>query len=375
MCAPVLIALGMALVVLPSCRETPKDTGMEEIGDSQEDTEVVLDDTEGVDADGDGFAEDDDSDDANAEVHPDATESCDGIDNDCDGLVDDADDAVEGTSTWYADVDGDGYGNPAVERTGCEAPSGFAADNTDCDDLNADFHPGADETDCTDERDYNCDGSVGYADADGDGFAACEDCEDALASTNPLAFEVCDSVDNNCDGDVDEDSAVDSRTWYADADADGYGDASTQTEACEAPSAYVADDTDCDDSAADIHPSALEVCDSIDNDCDGWIDDTDPDVSGTSVFYYDADGDGYGGQQLQVSACVSPNGYVANSDDCDDLDASTYPGASETCDSADNDCDGEVDEGVGSTWYQDADGDGYGNGSLSQEVVKLAASP
>jgi len=337
-----------------------------ETGDSSVDTQV-----EAVDADGDGFDSTLDCDDADASIHPDAAETCDGVDNDCDGLVDDADVDVDDPQPWYADLDGDGYGNAASSTLACEAPAGSVADNSDCDDLNPAFHPGAEESDCTDPADYNCDGSVGFADEDADGFAACEECDDAAASVSPLGTEVCDGVDNDCDGATDEEDAVDAATWYADSDADGYGDAALSEEACSAPTGHVADDTDCDDTSADLHPGATETCDGIDNDCDGWADDADPDVSGTSIWYADADGDGHGGSQFQVQACSAPAGYVASSDDCDDLNGSSYPGASEICDGADNDCDLAIDEGVFLTWYEDGDNDGYGNGAVSSEACEV----
>ncbi len=362
-------SLTLGILLLVGCRDPGKETGTADTegptdtqADTQTDTQV-----ESVDEDGDGFFEEEDCDDLDASVNPATSEVCDGVDNDCDGLVDDADDSVEGQGTWYQDLDGDGAGNAGAEQLGCEAPTGFVAESTDCDDLDAAFHPGADENDCTDPADYNCDGSVGYADDDGDGFAACEDCDDTVATTSPLGIEVCDGADNNCDGTVDEDSAVDTDTWYADTDGDGYGDAASTAQACAAPAGHVADDTDCDDAVADTHPGGTEACDGTDNDCDGLVDSDDPDVTGTSVYYLDADGDTYGGQQVQVSACSAPAGFVSSSDDCDDLDASSYPGGAESCDGADNDCDGAVDEGVGTTWYEDGDGDGYGNGAVSQE--------
>jgi hypothetical protein len=353
----------LLLVISCDVEENPKDSGTP-------DTDTVVDDTQGVeavDADEDGFTTETDCDDADATINPGVVESCDGIDNDCDGLVDDADDPVSGRATWYQDLDGDGYGNAGVSRDACEAPTGYVDDPTDCDDLSTLFHPGAEETDCTDERDLNCDGSIGYADADEDGFAACEDCDDANNTAHPGAVEICDGVDNNCDGSTDESDAVDASTWYNDTDNDGYGDPDDSAEACDAPYGYVDDATDCDDTNGLVNEGATETCDGADNDCDGWVDDTDPDVTGTTTWYGDSDGDGIGGQQFQQDACTAPAGFVSTNTDCDDLDATSFPGASEVCDEADNDCDGTVDEGVGSLWYQDNDGDGYGNGSLSQE--------
>ncbi len=118
-------------------------------------------------------------------------------------------------------------------------------------------------------------------DSDGDGYAVeggdCGpvDCNDNNASVNAGATEVCDGVDNNCDGQIDEDVK---NTYYRDADSDGYGNPSVTTQACTAPSGYVADSTDCDDADAATHPGATEVCnDGIDNDCDGYIDSSDND--------------------------------------------------------------------------------------------------
>ncbi len=351
-----------AAIAFCSCRGTDsiKESGTVETGDSPVDTQV-----EWADADGDGHTEDVDCDDADAAIHPEAEEVCDGLDNDCDGLADDEDEGVTGTWIWFPDVDGDGFGNAAGRLEACVAPAGYVADGTDCDDLNAAYNPWADESDCTDPEDYNCDGSVGFADVDGDGFAACQDCDDSTATSSPLGIEVCDGADNDCDGTADEDDAVDALTWYADGDADGYGDAAVSVSACLAPSAHVADDTDCDDTDSAVNEAATEICDSVDNDCDGWVDDTDPDLFGATTWYGDSDGDGYGGQQYEQAACSQPAGFVASSDDCDDLNAATYPGASEVCDLADNDCDADIDEGVENTWYEDSDADGYGNGSVS----------
>ncbi len=334
-----------------------------------------------ADADGDGFGDPDveildcdpdegwvedasDCDDANSGIHPDATEICDELDNDCDGLVDDEDDSVTGTSTWYTDADADGFGDDASSLEACDQPSGTAGYGGDCDDGDPAFNPGAVEDDCTDPADYNCDGSTGYADDDGDGYAACEDCDDSDATINADADERCDGVDNDCDGEIDEDDAVDTATWYADADGDGFGDMASTTEACDQPSGHVsaAYATDCDDTDADISPVDPERCDGVDNDCDGDIDEAG--ATGASTWYLDYDGDGYGSSTYTATACDQPSGYVAGSSDCDDTDASAYPGGTELCDGADNDCDGTTDEDDAtdaSAWYADADGDGYGD--------------
>src|SRR5690606_13001623 len=140
--------------------------------------------------------------------------------------------------------------------------------------------------------DYNCDNSVGDADADGDTFIACLDCDDNDASSYPGAPEFCDEVDNDCDTVIDEE-ATDQVTWYADADGDTFGDAAVSALACDAPVGYVADGTDCDDTRADINPTALEVCDAdnTDEDCDNLADNDDPNAAGQSPFYIDTDGD------------------------------------------------------------------------------------
>jgi len=114
-------------------------------------------------------------------------------------------------------------------------------------------------------------------DVDGDGYTTDVDCDDSNASVNPGATEVCNSIDDNCDGSIDEDVTS---TFYQDSDGDGYGNAAVSTQACRAPSDYVVDNTDCNDSNASVNSGATEVCDDgIDNDCDGDIDSTDTDCT------------------------------------------------------------------------------------------------
>ena len=237
-----------------------------------------------------------DCDDGDPAINPSAVERCDGVDNDCDGDVDepDADDA----RTFHADADGDGFGDAAATARACAAPSGFVEDATDCDDAAAAVHPDAIEVcngvddDCDDIVDpEGAAPATWYADADGDGHgdpetsqASCAapsgyvadatDCDDADAEINPDADELCDDLDNDCDDLVDDDDgATDAPAWYPDLDGDGYGDeTASPTLACDQPTAHVADNTDCDDTSEDAYPDAREVCDGIDNSCDGSID-------------------------------------------------------------------------------------------------------
>ena len=119
---------------------------------------------------------------------------------------------------------------------------------------------------------------------------------------------------------------------------------------------YATEDGDCDDSDAAAHPGTEEICDGIDNNCNGLIDE-----GVTTTFYADEDGDGFGSADEAVESCEPPTGYAVNGTDCDDRDAESRPGATEQCDGADNDCDGETDEGLTEIFYADSDGDGYGD--------------
>ncbi len=346
-----------------------------------------------ADGDGDGFGDagltteacaadvgwvdnDLDCDDSNAGIHPAAAEACDGIDNDCDGLTDDADMGVVDPSTWYFDGDADGYGLDLETLTLCEQPSGYAALGGDCDDGDPAFNPGAAEADCADPNDYNCDGSTGYVDDDGDGFAACEECDDLDAAIFPGADERCDGADNDCDGTVDEDDAIDAGGWCTDGDGDGYGDSGDCTVRCTQPAGTVPSTVEhaCDDTAATVNPGAAEICNGIDDDCDALIDDDDDSITGQATWYADADSDGYGELGSTTLACDLPSGFVADATDCDDGDSGVHPAATELCDSIDNDCDGSIDEDSAadaSTWYADADGDGYGDASLGTVACTL----
>ena len=271
------------------------------------------------DSDGDGYVSND-CDDTDPAINPGATELCDGVDNNCDGTIDE--DSAADALLWYADSDSDGYGDVSSTDTACSQPSGYVSDYTDCD--------------------------------DGDG------------SVYPGAAEYCDSVDNDCDGATDEDSAIDAATWYADSDSDGFGDASVADVECSQPSGYVSDNTDCDDSVATTYPGADEYCNSVDDNCDGNIDEDS--AIDAVTWYADSDSDSYGDASVTDVECAQPSGYLADDSDCDDNEATTYPGADEYCDGADNNCDGDIDEDSAVdvlTWYTDSDSDGFGDASSS----------
>ncbi|MCB9795588.1 MAG: hypothetical protein H6741_23035 [Alphaproteobacteria bacterium] len=350
--------LGLLALALIGCRtdKLPPDSKVS-VGDSDAPADI----------DGDGVTADEDCDDEDPAVYPGAPELCNGLDDDCDGEADE--DATDAT-TWYEDADGDGYGDSRVAAQACDAPEGYVAAGEDCDDGDAAYHPGAAEEDCADPNDYNCDGSVGYADNDGDGYPACEECDDGARGVNPSATEVCNGVDDDCDGEVDAD-AVDRRTWYQDADGDGYGSADVSAESCEAPSGFVDNASDCDDGDAEVHPGATELCNELDDDCDG---DVDVDAADAVTWYADDDGDGYGDPASSQLACDAPAEHVDNADDCDDLEPLAWTGAAEVCDEVDNDCDGDTDEDALTTWYLDYDQDGYGDDSSATEACEAPTS-
>ncbi len=315
------------------------------------------------DLDEDGYDVLSDCNDDDASVHPGATELCNGVDDNCSGAVDE--DATDAT-TWYADADGDGVGSNAAGTVACAAPEGHVDTSGDCDDSNAAINPSASD-DCAIDIDFNCDGSIGYVDSDDDGWAACEECNDGDASISPSAIEICDGVDNDCDSETDEAGAVGATDWYADTDNDGFGDASAATSACDQPTGTVTNDTDCDDSASAVFPGADELCNGADDNCNSVIDE---DATDAPTWFADSDGDGAGGTTFSVDACEAPDGYVATSTDCDDLDAATYPGATEICDDVDNDCDSSTPTLDPTTYYLDADGDGYGISVTTTDCVQ-----
>ncbi len=227
--------LTLALLLLAACRAgappggkpdlgntgpSPTDTGSTDTGP----TDTVPTDTGPTDADGDGSPDAEDCAPDDPAIFPGAPEVCDGTDQDCDGDVD------EGFGvTAYVDADQDGYGaGAAAEVAGCATPTGYAAVEGDCDDADPGAYPGG--------------------------------------------TELSDGADNDSDGTAD-DEAVDASIWYADGDGDSWGVTDRSVTACDPPAGYVARGGDCGDATAGISPAATEVCDAVDDDCNGTTDD------------------------------------------------------------------------------------------------------
>ena len=270
---------------------------------------------------------------------------------------------------WWMDADGDGFGSTSGKLS-CEQPTGYVEASGDCDDTDPDV--------------------------------------------NPYGIEICNGLNDDCDWVTDEEPA-DGRRFYKDGDGDGYGNPNRWELACEPPSGFGTDSLDCDDRDAGVNPGETETCDNeIDDDCDGLVDDDDPEhtfyVDGdgdglgdprqpieaceapsgavtndddcldddptahTPSWFPDADGDGYGAGD-GVFACDAPSGHVATNDDCDDDAPAVHPDAAETCDGIDSDCDGQEVCGLAdASTSEGPEGVGVGTALAASEVLAVASS-
>jgi hypothetical protein len=261
------------------------------------------------------------------------------------------------------DADGDGFGDIA-----CLDDRGDPLGD-DCDDTNAGRFPGNRESCDLDDEDCDLE-TRGGTDEDSDGFesAACcneeivagtpncgDDCDDARGAVNPLGTEVCDGLDQDCDGIADDGVSL---MGYVDMDLDGRGDDTRpMIEACPGARMFALEGGDCDDTNFAISPDQPEICDGIRNDCSGMP----ADLNAVSVDWYgDSDGDGFGSAATSVrrSCAPIPNASLSRTD-CDDTRAAINPAAAEICDGLDNDCRNGADYTVGLNDTEDDDGDGY----------------
>ena len=300
-----------------------------------------------------------DCNDLNNLIHPFAAEFCNSIDDDCDGATD------EGIifTTYYADEDADGFGDIGNDSIACATVSGYVVDFTDCNDADNTINPAA--TELCNAIDDDCNLLIDddilftwyFPDADGDGFGdpfidslSClipagfildnSDCNDADAAINPLATELCNAIDDDCNLLIDD--GITFTHYYPDADGDGFGDPAFDIYACDFPAGYVTDYTDCNDADNAINPGAPELCNRMDDNCNLFIDE---DLVFTTYFL-DADGDNYGNALMDSTWCDVVTGYISDSTDCDDSNPLINPDATEILNGLDDNCNKEIDEGL-----------------------------
>ena len=270
----------------------------------------------------------------------------------CEGTCDE----VLGCTDGCPDADGDGH-----EDAACGGD--------DCDDTDPGIHPSAAEVCDAEGLDEDCDPATLGDDADGDGHVSdrccngrgtarvCgDDCDDGMSGVHPGVPDNCNARDDDCDGATDEEPTL---VFYRDIDGDGFGDDGESVLACGRPDGFALEPGDCDDSQTNVFPGAFETCDGeVDHDCDESIDeDCDCDPRDFPVACGSDVGECTVGQQRCELGRVTP------------CDAPRLPGdVAEGCgEGRDEDCDGNVDEGVLVDCWPDSDRDGYADALVSPD--------
>lgn len=251
----------------------------------------------------------------------------------------DGDETINPNTFWYADADGDGYGNYNIGTRTCMR-IGYVRNDIDCNDADASLNPN----------------TVWYRDADADGYGNIA--LTAMGCAQPTGY-----VRNDLDCNDSNAGITTSLVWYRDQDADGYGNSGLTTTSCSQPSGYVSNNVDCNDADASINPNTVWYRDV---DTDGYgnsgivissctqpagyvrnsadYNDTTANITNIApqIFYQDVDEDTFGNPNITVFYSVKPIGFVTNNSDCNDTDATLNPNTK---------------------WYVDNDSDGLGDPS------------
>ena len=282
------------------------------------------------DIDGDGDVNKADCAPTDAKVSSKATEACNGKDDDCDGATDEND--ATGCTKLHFDGDGDGFGIGTAQCV-CKAKAPWTASK------------------------------------DGD-------CNDKDKKVHPAAKEICgNGKDDNCNGSENDIDATGCKSLFFDFDGDGYGIGKPRCY-CAPNGDYSAKKAgDCDDKQPGVNPGQAELCKDLkDNNCNKQVDEAG--CQGCGTFYKDGDGDGFGiatDKQCLGSPSFPYTAFVAG--DCDDKSPNVKPGAIETCNGKDDNCDKLIDPAgtLGcKNYYPDADGDGWG--ALTAPVCQCKAT-